>query len=134
MSRARLLFVLLVFLASFMRAAVANDRDDAELELMLAERRGLDVGAPLRWHYAIEDVPARELASLHAALARIGCSEITVPEMDAENDAGRHEVWADERRARDVRSYAERLAEVRAIARAHRAHLAFWGVYALERE
>ena len=126
MLRAIGVFLLVTFIASLAPDAVASDRDDADLELMLAERRGLDVRAPLRWHYAIVDVPQRELASLRAALVRLDFTVPATPEMDAENDAGTYELWVEEQRVHTVESYAKRLAEVRAAARAHRARLGHW--------
>jgi hypothetical protein len=99
---------------------------------MVARKRGQDVESRLRWTYTHADVDAGTLQPLIDALTQAGFSEIVLPEMDAENDAGQFQVWFSDLRVHTVESLAVRNDEVAELARTHGARLEHQSVEALE--
>ena len=130
----RVLSLLLLALFVLPLAATGDEVDDAEFVMEFAQKRGLDIRAPLEWTYQVSGVQVGGLKPFIDALTKAGFTEIVLPEMDAENDAGIFEVWFSEVGVHTTDSLAERYGDVAELCAAHGAQVESQSVQAIEKE
>ena len=123
-----LVIAFLLSLLGGLAGACANPASDAEVTFLLAKRQGLDVSRSLEWTFQVEGVPAASVKALEDALMASGFSDVTLPEDDADNDAGSFSVWFSDVRVHTEASLAERIRVVNALTEVHGGRLEYQSV------